>query len=614
MKIHNVKQGSAAWLALRAAPNTFTASEASAMMGASKYQTRTELLQQKHTGVTPDVDAVTQSRFQDGHDTEAQFLPVAERIIGGDDLSPVTGTIELDGMILLASFDGLTFDRSTAYEHKLFNAGVARDIEAYGEPGPHYFWQMEHQLLVSGGQRVLFATSNGREEGSVTCFYESKPERRAQLIAGWKQFAKDLAEFVPLEVIDKPVAQAVTALPAVMVQITGELAVRDNFELFERALRDFIDNRLIREPSTDQEFADLDQQIKALKNAEATLDAAEAQMLAQVSTVDTIKRTKDMLHKLARDNRLMAEKLLEARKLAIKGEIVAEGVNALRKHVEALNERLGKPYMPAIPADFGAAVKNRRTVDSLREAMKNELTRAKIAASEIADRVQLNLNYLREHAKDYIFLFADTPTIVLKAPEDLQMVVKSRITEHEQAEQKRLDEQREQIRKEEAARLEREADEKRRADEAEAQRKADEAIKTAATPAPAAAPAATVAPLLSEKPVADQNAREFVASVEAKGAANLAAAGPATGTMPRSMFDRTVAVLKQVAEPDEKPSMKLGVITERLGFTVTADFLETLGFVAHVERGSRLYRPSDFPRICEALIQHITTVADEVPA
>jgi predicted phage-related endonuclease len=584
MKLHQVPQGSTAWLALRAQPNTFTASEAPAMMGASKYQTRTELLTQKHTGITPDVDAVTQSRFQSGHDTEAMFLPVAERIVD-DELSPVTGTIELDGLILLASFDGLTFDRSTAYEHKLFNASLANDVKTYGEPGPHYFWQLEHQLLVSGGQRVLFATSDGTEAGGVWCFYESKPERRAQLIAGWKQFAKDLAEFVPTEVLDKPVAAPVTALPAVSVQVTGNLAVRDNFALFETALRDFIDNRLIREPATDQEFADLDLQIKALKNAESALDAAEAQMLAQVSTVDTIKRTKDMLHKLARDNRLMAEKLLEARKLAIKGEIVAGGVSALAKHIRELNAAMPGDYMPVVAADFGGAVKGKRTVDSLRDAVNTELARAKIAANEIATRIGVNIKHLQDKASAHKFLFLDTPTIVLKAPDDLQALVANRINAHELAEQKKQDELREKIRKEEADRLEREAaaraaEEKRIADAAEAQRLADEAQAKQKTDALIA----TVA-----TPAADR------------------------ATIPREMFDRAVAVLKPLVE-DEKPTLKLGDICARLGFTVTADFLAELGFTATVDRGARLYRSSDFPRICEALIQHLTTVADGVVA
>ena len=60
--------------------------------------------------------------------------------------------------------------------------------------------------------------------------------------------------------------------------------------------------------------------------------------------------------------------------------------------------------------------------------------------------------------------------------------------------------------------------------------------------------------------------------------------------------------------------MKIGDICQRLGFNVTADFLESLGFVATVDKGARLYRPSLFPSMCEALIQHLTTVADGVVA
>ena len=60
------------------------------------------------------------------------------------------------------------------------------------------------------------------------------------------------------------------------------------------------------------------------------------------------------------------------------------------------------------------------------------------------------------------------------------------------------------------------------------------------------------------------------------------------------------------APSEEKPTMKLGEINERLVVvTVTADQLAKLGFVAVVDKGARLYKPSDFPRICEAAAQHL---------
>ena len=71
---HDCAQGSDAWHALRA--KHFTASEASAMLGVSKYQTRADLLKRKATGLSEEVDAATQRRFDDGHAAEAAARPI----------------------------------------------------------------------------------------------------------------------------------------------------------------------------------------------------------------------------------------------------------------------------------------------------------------------------------------------------------------------------------------------------------------------------------------------------------------------------------------------------------------------------------------------------------
>ena len=66
---HDCAQGSPEWHALRA--RHFTASEASAMLGVSKYQTRADLIKRNATGLVEEVDAATQRRFDDGHAAEA---------------------------------------------------------------------------------------------------------------------------------------------------------------------------------------------------------------------------------------------------------------------------------------------------------------------------------------------------------------------------------------------------------------------------------------------------------------------------------------------------------------------------------------------------------------
>ena len=577
MQIHDVQQGSAEWHVLRA--DHFTASEAPAMMGVSPYLSRSELLHQKATRlVDAEVDGHKLALFKAGHDAEAAYRPIAEEQLG-DDLYPVTGTLQVAGQPLLASFDGLVMGYAEGFEHKLWSGKVAAHMEQHGEPLMHHVWQLEQQLLVSGGKRILFVTSDGTAEQRAWCWYESKPERRAALIAGWVQFAVELAAYVPPESTPvKVVAEAVTSLPAVLFQASGTIALKDNFPALEVALRDFIGNRLILKPETDQDFANLDLQIKALKNFEGALDAGDEQMFAQLPEVDRAKRTKDMLHKLARDNRLMAEKLLSSRKDQIRLEVMQDGQKKLAEHIAALNTRLGKPYMPAIASDFAGAVKGKRTVDSLRDAVNTELARAKIAANEIADRIQINLGTLRELASAHAFLFADTAQIVLKAADDMTVLVKSRIAEHQAAELAKEEATRQRIQAEEQVKAQQEAAELA-AKEAAAVRKIEQANMAPPQEIRAQAAIETVAPAVepAKPPV------PVAANVVPMRAAPVAASTP--------------------------PSLKLGQIADRLGFTLTADFLKTLGFEpAATDRASKLYHEASFPHMCAALVQHIEVI------
>lgn len=67
----------------------------------------------------------------------------------------------------------------------------------------------------------------------------------------------------------------------------------------------------------------------------------------------------------------------------------------------------------------------------------------------------------------------------------------------------------------------------------------------------------------------------------------------------------------EIPAPLPAPTLKLGTIGTRLGFTVTADFLRSLGFEpAGRERSAVMYQESDFARICDALIAHINTVKE----
>ena len=62
---------------------------------------------------------------------------------------------------------------------------------------------------------------------------------------------------------------------------------------------------------------------------------------------------------------------------------------------------------------------------------------------------------------------------------------------------------------------------------------------------------------------------------------------------------------------DEPATLKLGAICERLGFTLQAAFIaDTLGIVhSATDKAAKLYRPSDFQRICAALVKHVEMVS-----
>ena len=575
MIVHDVQQGTQEWHALRA--DHFTASEAPAMMGVSPYLSRDELLKQKALRlVDAEIDGHKAALFQAGHDAEAGYRPVAEELIG-DDLYPITGTLEVDGLPLLASFDGLTMDRSTGFEHKLWSAKVADQLTSAGEPAPHHYWQLEQQLLVAGAERILFVTSNGTDERSARVFYVSKPERRAQLIAGWKQFAADLAAWAPAEAKPAPVVgKTPDNLPALLIQVTGAVTASNLPEYKAHALEVF--KGINRTLSTDQDFATAESTVKWCADVESRLAAAKEHALSQTATIDELFRTIDDISAEARRTRLELDKLVKARKEEIRGEIVAGGIAALREHIAELNAAMPAAYMPQVPADFAGAVKGKRTLDSLRSAVNDELARAKIAASEVANRIHVNVKTLQASG----LVVHDAAALVLKAPDDLAAIIANRVT----AEQQRQEADRERIRREEQERADREARAKLEADARDAQA----AIAKAAQQNQIAQPvAADLSALVTERSV------EAVAAIDARqviGAAQVSAAA--------------------APEIDTDDTITLGQINARLSpIKLDAAGIEALGFTTAKVRAAVHFPAALFPALCRAIATRAMEAATE---
>lgn len=569
--VHNLVPNSPEWHAFRLEHDG--ASECAAMLGLSKKTGRNELLRMKHTGLPKEFGEWLQANVLDkGHEIEALARPFAVEFAGVDGFYPATVSIGRTS----ASCDGIDMLDETAWECKSLNKDNLPIVLAGKVPDEH-MPQCQQVLMVTGADRLLFTVSDGTRENTHHVWVDPDTDWFDRIRAGWKQFHEDLAAYVPPEPpAAKIVAEPVEALPAPVIQVTGQLALQDNFKVFEDRLRDFLANRLIREPKTDEDFVNLDAQIKAMKAGREALKSAKAQMLAQVQPVDQAGKTADMLDSLLQQSCKLAEDLLRNEKERRRGEIVAAGMKAFADHVLALNNRIGRPYMPAIPVDFGGCVKGLKSLSSMEEKVATHLANAKIAANDVADRIQINLTTMRELAADHATLFPDAAQLVLKGNDDLTALVKTRIAEHLAAEQRRADALAEQARERIAA---------------EERAKAEKALRDEQAAAAKA----------------DQEARDAIA----KAAVPVAQPAPAPAPV-------IVAQAPAPAAPDATrppPSLSLGKISERLGFTVSADFLRSIGFEPGARvKAAMLYHESDFPRICRALVRHIESVAEVVTA
>lgn len=586
MKILNLTQGSPEWHAHRA--HSFNASEASAMMGVSPYMTRSGLLHALHTGIRPEPNEFEARRFAEGHRTEALARPrIAEPIIG-EDLYPVVGTLGR----LSASFDGITLGEDQSFEHKLLNEELRAALDqrsalsesAAALPLFHRV-QMEQQLIVSGAQRVLFIASQWDGDNLVEwrgCWYTSNPDLRQQILLGWDQFAEDLANYKPPEVAVEVVAARPSALPALSISVEGRV-VASNLPVFVEAAHKFI-AAIKTDLKTDQDFADAAETVKFCKDGEDKLELVKSQTLAQTTSLDDLFRAIDDIKEALRQKRLQLDKLVDARKTTIRGEVVAEHADELKAHIERLNERIGGQWIPAAsPTLFGDAVKGKKNIATMREACGVALAAAKIAASERADRMEANRKSLVRDGKDWFFLFADFANAGNVPAETFSAIADQRIRKQE------------------------EADRAQKEREDEAARKAAEVVAAAASkpaPAPAAAGAINVQreALLPGTPGTLTSTGAHTATAPASGSEGPAAAERAAG--PVTLLERPVDA------KDDEPTLTIGKICARLssphtGLMVTSEFLLSLGFEPKPVKAYKLYSENQLRALRLALAEHI---------
>lgn len=574
MIIHEVIQGSPEWHALRA--NTRNASEAPAMMGVSPYKSRSALVREKATGITEEITPEMQRRFDIGHMTEAMARPLVEAIIG-DDLYPMVATD--DEGYLLASSDGATMTCEIGLEHKTWNIDFAAQV-AEGEVPDSHKWQLDQQIAVFGFEKILFVVSDGTPENFVYCEYRSTPERISKLKAGWKMFDQDVSNYQPEVIEAKPIltANPLENLPALVIEVTGRVT-HSNLVEFKTAANAVISS-IKTELVTDQDFVDAAAAVKYLKDVEDNAKRAKQNALDQTTSIAELHRALDEVSKMAGDVRKALDKKITEEKDRRKEEIVSCAQAEFNDHHRALEDRVGYKFGVAY-IGFAESIKGLKSLDSMKDKVSVALANAKIESNAIADRIEYNIKTLQGEGFDWRFLFPDLGSVCHKAKDDFTALLMSRVSQHKEAEAKRLEAERERIRQEEVARInaEQAAKEKREAEE----KAAAEQVKA-------------IAPEVMEK----------ISEAESSGSIS-----PDTAIGLREVVSSIAAdaVISSAAN-DCLTTIKLGEICARLGITVTADFLASLGVEpVRIEKAAKLYDANKFPTICRLIADHIMAQA-----
>lgn len=596
MKRLTFLQGSPEWHAHRATARN--ASEAPAVLGCSPYMTRAELLRVRHTGIQAEVPAELERIFAAGHAIEAAQREGAAELVG-EPLYPVVGSAMVDGIELSASFDGLTMAEDVAYECKTLNDDLRAALPYSGEGSDcpndshslpkHYRVQMEQQLAVCGGERVLFVAATKDGSDVRRCWYYPDPKLRVEIIAGWDQFDRDLTDYVPAEVKEMPKAEVTLALPALFIHAKGEITTSNMKEYGEALAKRLAEVRSIA-LVTDQDFSNAKESAKLLRENIQQAKLAKDAMLAQTVSVGEAAR---MIDTWCEDMRLTALKLeqdVEREDKAKKAAMLAKAKADYEAHIEALKVDTGGPWILLAAPNWPEAIKSKRSFASMQDALDTMLANAKIVADESARKIRAALAALDDEAKGCEHLFADRLSFISKPADDVRALVKGRIAEHRAAEERRAAElaerERARFRAEEEARARATAArEQQEREAAEAQRRKDEAYLAGADDRERA-----------------RQAEIAGAVLESRGVIPAPAAGPAVIPMPT----------RAPAAPAGAPTLKLGEIQKRLApLSIDAAGLAALGFpVVKQEGAAKLWHESSWHGICAAIAQHVAAVAN----
>ena len=456
MNILPLDQGSDAWLTARL--DHYTASEAAAMMNQSKFMSRDQLLDLKKGWISNPDDSFKEKLYADGHHFEEEARPLMAMWLMTK-IPPLVGSRVVQfrelSILLLASFDGIALKELSpgeyvkplipllVWEHKGWNVTLAENVRnALLEP--HYYWQLEQQMLVSGAPYAVFTVSDGTIEKRVSFKYYPVEGRREALLAGWYQFDKDLnehrleakQEFIPARKKMAPI------FPMIEYEVQNGSLVVSNAKNVLRVVQAVVHDEIGKEIESDQDYADKSAFVKAIVKARSDIKdlnkRAEQEFVSYSEFNECLKDIDKVLQKAESKGtgQLTAEK--NKKKKVFTNDADAK----FKEYILAIHLKIKPVDIRNVPnidyPDFDKASKNKRTPAAIKSSINAEVARCKIEIDQAVERIEANLALIKESSVDYPQLFNDIQTLALKDNEALQAMVKLRIREHLDAEAIRL--------------------------------------------------------------------------------------------------------------------------------------------------------------------------------
>jgi putative phage-type endonuclease len=427
------------------------ASEAPAALGVSKYKSRQEFIEER-LGFGKKVTEFQKSLFQKGHESEEKARNVLE-IERMEDFAPAIFQLEIEGLVLGASLDGLSEDGKTIFEHKLYNKDLAANLKR-GLIDPHYATQLDQQLLCSGAEEVLFITSDGTDQLREIFTYKTTPEKLRDLVDGWKQFEEDKKNYKFEPKIEKVEPTKTDQFPVIEYEIEGA-SIYGNFEQYKPAIEEIskhVFELIEKEDKTDLDFANLDHYAKAgekeRKALKSHLEEVKRVFEAYAKFEASINDCDSIIQKFS----AAAKKSSKEAKEQIKDNIIVNANLEVRKYFRESVAKLS--FTPTNQNyDLSQSGKGKKTIESFKESVSNDVAKIKIDIKQRVSLIQIFDSYRREKS-DYGFLFSDIQQLVdehLNDFEQFKSIVNQRIEDHK----KREDEKIEQAKKEEEEKLRR---------------------------------------------------------------------------------------------------------------------------------------------------------------